>query len=162
MNWRHSATVLIVKWDKSKLGGENMESKDHIILVEKLYDKIKYEYLNGDDGCIFYDSPNCSKYNRSPLLPGGARPDIYVETLPNNKSGKELIIGEAKTVYDISTEHSIRQYKAFFNWCKSFKGNARIVFAVPLCCAPTMRNVVKNKLGYNYNDIAINIDVYEF
>lgn len=137
-----------------------MESNEHIMLVKNLYNRIKHDYLGGDDGCIFVDLPDSNKYTRSPILPGGSRPDIYVETLPKSKNEKELIIGEAKTACDIATEHSIRQYKTYFEWCKSFRGKARIVFAVPFCYAPVMRNVVKNKFGFNYNNIII--EIHEF
>lgn len=133
------------------------ESIEHIVLVESLYNKIKDDYLAGDDGRIFADLPQSNRHTRCPILPGGSRPDVYVEAMIKSTNEKELIIGEAKTAYDIANEHSIGQYRVYFEWCKIFKGRARIIFAVPFPWAPVMRNVIRNRFYFYINDIIVEI-----
>ncbi len=73
-----------------------------------------------------------------PSLNGGFRPDVYYcdEEL--------LIIGEAKTLKDVETKHSLAQYAAYICEGESFMRTAYMIFVVPWTMSRTIKKTLSN------------------
>ena len=109
------------------------ESRSHLDLVQ-----IALEYIKGitpSDAMhlIQVDSPDTHR----PLMVGAFIPDVYLET------SDLLIIGEAKTLKDFDTKHSVAQYKAYIERCDSFPGERCIVVSVPWQLTSTAKNLFR-------------------
>ena len=64
----------------------------------------------------------------------GYRPDIYYCHL------NLLIIGEAKTMDDILTSHSKKQYNSYIKACEEFPGTSYLILATSWLSAPALNN----------------------
>ena len=100
------------------------ESSAHIYLVDVMSKYIANKFFESDMGKILIDSPKNSK-NAKPFKVNGFKPDIFV-----NKGDSIVILGEAKTDYDLDRGHSIDQFNAFLKYCSNFD-NSIFVLAVP-------------------------------
>lgn len=98
-----------------------VESKQHQRLVEQMA-----FWLHTNCICNFDIRVHIQDKPGDPIPPkvSSHRPDLYAS------SEKRLIIGEAKTGYDIDRKHSIEQYKSFLAHLEKIKGNY-FVLAVP-------------------------------
>lgn len=101
------------------------ESAVHIHLVEKLTVWIDENYLGREGAAILIDHPDSLPCNKPPRI-NGYIPDVCVLNSPRHG----LIIGEAKTAYDIERPHSYEQIKAFLKYCAD-QQKAVFIFAAP-------------------------------
>lgn len=73
-----------------------------------------------------------------PLQMGdGYRPDFIYEW------GNVLIIGEAKTPFDIERPHSISQYRSYLKYCERFEGQATFILSTNWDYEATARGLLK-------------------
>ena len=116
------------------------ESVEHRILVEELSGWVLRELLENDRGYLRVDNESYRNSEYSKLIVNGFRPDVFAFVNRSNL----LVIGEAKTALDIDREHSVMQYRSYYDTCILNSGESYIVFAVPFACAPRLRNVLRN------------------
>lgn len=100
------------------------ESITHIRLVEEMVHWIAKAYLNGDKGFLLIDHPDFSSGNKPPKI-NGYVPDVFTAKTPSNL----IIIGEAKTIYDVERPHSEEQIKAFLKYCMNYEKSVFVVAA---------------------------------
>ena len=130
------------------------ESISHISLVNDIEAYVLEHFVSKDSSCIFIDSPENAK-NCVPPIINGYRPDLYVPSFGD----KGLIIGEAKTWYDLEKSHTMNQLDAFLRACSDTK-NSIFIFAVPwdrIKLAKMLINKLKVKNSYK----AINVIIME-
>ena len=99
------------------------ESVQHNELVQKLLVEIKKEVSS--DNWLLIQTDSFSSKSISPKFCDGSRPDVYYEFEDT------MIIGEAKTAGDVTSQRSIRQYKSFLHSCSIYGGKALLFLAVP-------------------------------
>ncbi len=114
------------------------ESQIHTELVEQLRTFVVNKYLDGDDGSVLVDSAGVECNDRTSKV-NGYFPDL-IATPSNGEITK--IIGEAKTINDIETKHSISQMEAFLRYCSQTKSGLLII-AVPWPYGRSVRNIMK-------------------
>ena len=125
------------------------ESLAHIHLVNILKDFVSKEFFGGDDGKIFVDSPQNNTQNKAFTI-NGFRPDLYAK--PDNNS---VILGEAKTWYDLERDHSLAQFRAFLNYCSGFD-NSKFILAVPWDLTIHGQNLLKQiQAENNLHDVEV-------
>jgi hypothetical protein len=126
------------------------ESSKHMELVSRLFDYI-CQMTNVDCAFVFKDSPENAELPQP--TSEGFRPDVYYE------HQNILVIGEAKTEFDIRRNHSLLQYEAFLKRCSLHDGDSCFVLAVPWTEYNTAKNLIrriKKKSGCNVNVYIIN------
>lgn len=116
------------------------ESFEHRELVLKLTEWIEENLLDGDKAFLFADIDRRSNSFKTIKVLNGYQPDVFVK-IPNKQV---MIIGEAKTSKDIDREHSINQYKSYFDTCKICEGLCYLIFAVQFSHKPRIKNVLNN------------------
>ena len=114
------------------------ESQTHISLVEALVRHVSMVLPDRDMGYLYADLPNQSSLHLPDII-NNFRPDLYFE------EGARVIVGEAKTRFDIEKKHSIEQYRAFIRHCNGFE-DATFVMAVPWDMTRLARNLLKKLL----------------
>lgn len=120
-----------------------MESKKHHSLVKKIYEyvieneKVEKSLIQSD---IFEISGNVTR------MPEGFVPDLYY------KYENNIIIGEAKTDYDLDREHSILQFESYVKYMKKYVNygyNCKIIIAVPweasIAAARIIRKIINEE-----------------
>lgn len=127
------------------------ESAEHINYVIMISNYVKELLPVNEHPFIMTDSPN--EVAGTPPVAGNYRPDVYYQ---NNGL---LIIGEAKTDPDFDRQHSINQYKSYFEECDYFAGMAMLVvggsWRISAALANMLRNI-KRQYGYRAKAIVIN------
>ncbi len=124
------------------------ESKQHILLVEQMNQFVCQNIIGDNSSLLYIDSPESSYKPRSII--NGFIPDLYY-----NFNGK-LIIGEAKTDFDVEREHSINQYYSYFAEANNYDGDAILVFIVSWKMYGTIKNIIKLiKRKDNYEKVKI-------
>jgi hypothetical protein len=116
------------------------ETRTHTHLVELLAEWL----TNGDYGRMLIDSPDRPPQRKPPKI-NGFIPDIYVSNTPEYS----LIIGEAKTVNDIDSRHTIEQISSYLQSCGQYE-RSLLVLAVPWFCVGGANSTIqycKNKTG---------------
>lgn len=116
------------------------ESIEHRVLVEELSRWILEELLENDRGYLRVDNDSYKNSQFSSLVVNGFRPDVFAYVNRTNL----LVIGEAKTISDIDREHSILQYRSYYDTCMLNTGESYLVFAVPFGSVPRLKNVLRN------------------
>ncbi len=87
---------------------------------------------------IYTDSPDVTKYRKPPHV-GGYLPDLYAKL--NDSDG--IVLGEAKTHWDIQNRHCRDQWTAFMREC-SKEEKSIFVIEVPWDMVPTAKTVVRS------------------
>lgn len=102
------------------------ESKQHIDLVKRLLHHIEDNY---SDKSLFVlsDLPEEHTDNRPPRVVNHV-PDVFA----SNPITGFAIIGEAKILKDIETDHTINQLKEFINYLKYQEGESLLLLSVSL------------------------------
>jgi|TARA_B100000959_G_C14969109_1_gene618964 hypothetical protein len=113
------------------------ESSAHIYLVDVMSKYIANKYFESDMGRLLIDSPQNSK-NAKPFKVNGYKPDIYAK-----KEDTMVILGEAKTDYDLDRKHSIEQFNAFLKYCSGFDDSI-FVLAVPWYLSIHGKKILQN------------------
>jgi len=101
------------------------ESSSHLSLVALLAHWICANCLTGDPGLMLVDHPDFTRLSRPPKI-HGYLPDVYVRDTRHS----QLVIGEAKTRWDLQTKHTLDQLTAFLETRDSGL-TTRLVLAVP-------------------------------
>ena len=98
------------------------ESLAHNKLVRQIYQYIKKDLSEDKLYCLKADLFETEK---PALTYAGFIPDVLF------CDDETLIIGEAKTFDDFKTEHSYKQYEAYFKECSNYPGETKIIICVP-------------------------------
>lgn len=96
------------------------ESEQHRILVKKMEIWLNENFPDSKAVVDAQEKPG----DPTPPIIGSHRPDLYAELK------KQVIIGEAKTSFDIERPHSISQFKSFLSYLEKGKGN-QLILSVP-------------------------------
>lgn len=86
------------------------ESATHQLLVRALVRWIDTNCADSSNGLLFVDEPTRTMEDKPPRL-SGFTPDVYWKAI----DGARVIIGEAKSAYDVESRHSRKQYAAFLS-----------------------------------------------
>ena len=84
------------------------ESAAHQFLVQQLVRWISINCLDSKNSVLLVDEPTRTAIDKPPNL-SGYTPDVYWKSL----DGSRVIVGEAKSAYDVESRHSRRQYESF-------------------------------------------------
>ena len=129
------------------------ESRQHIVLVKRIITHIREIY--GDRRLfILSDLPEENQDNRPPKIVSYF-PDVYA----TNPITDFTIIGEAKTVDDIETSHSVEQVREFVNFLKNQSGDSILLLSVPLegvIPANRLLNIFKREKGPSTKFLILN------
>lgn len=101
------------------------ESAAHSKLVRFLFSWVCANLFGGDSGPVLVDLPESPKRATPPRV-GGYTPDLYGQYL----AADLLVIGEAKTAWDLERTHTTQQLEAFLYECQRHDRSA-LVLAVP-------------------------------
>lgn len=122
------------------------ESLQHQQLVKKIINEtIK---LVGKENKSLIATDAVDGFTLPPLTNEGFRPDVYY------CYGNILIIGEAKTSFDIERLHSREQYESYIRKCFLYQGEAIFIVAVPWMDHATIHNIlakIKKKYPGQYS-----------
>lgn len=112
------------------------ESSIHISFVERIYEEVKKVVPEGSHILIDIDHPDSSA--STPKLLNGFKPDLYYcyKNL--------LIIGEAKTDFDVDRPHSLNQYNSYYEEAYVFEGQSLLFFCVSWKMFATMKNIMRS------------------
>lgn len=128
------------------------ESSVHISYVVKIYEQAKNLIPIGSHILIDVDHPNSS--SSTPKVLNGYKPDLYY------CYNELLVIGEAKTDFDVERPHSMNQYKSYYEEAYNFNGNSVLFFCVSWKMFATMKNIMrrirKNKSSSKIRIIVLN------
>lgn len=119
-------------------------SDSHIRLVGELKSYVFTKYGSAGQLIIYTDNPDPNIKAKTPII-GGTIPDLYARCF----CPEVIIIGEAKTVRDVESRHSIAQYEQYLRYC-SHSLNIELIFAVPWTALVTLKNkirVIKRRLN---------------
>ena len=126
------------------------ESKCHANLVYQLVEWVAETYLGGNTGGVLWDSAGTTHAEAPPQV-GGRRPDAYA-VVPEDQL---LILGEAKSPWDLENRHTIAQLLAFLTHCRQH-GKAVFVLAVPWHRVPLASNMIRNlKQRYSLESVEV-------
>lgn len=109
------------------------ESAAHADLVRAVILYAEREFGGLADIAVREDAVHPVRGERPPRIEGYV-PDVFVTDVPTTTT----LIGEAKTQYDIETDHSRRQISAFLNYLSKTPGGI-FVLSVPLVAGATAR-----------------------
>lgn len=113
------------------------ESISHAGLVDSLREYIRVHILNGECGCMLYDSFGTDANSR-PYEISGHIPDILAYPL---RGTYKQIVGEAKTASDIENSHTHSQLTSFLTHCTCME-RTLLVVAVPWTHSRLARNLL--------------------
>jgi hypothetical protein len=113
------------------------ESRDHLELVQTIVSYVTSAWKTCAAMAILTDLPARPAASRPPRIAGYV-PDVYAADVPTT----QVIIGEAKTLDDLETEHARRQLWAFLEFLEQQKCGTLIV-AVPWQARATAHNMTK-------------------
>lgn len=101
------------------------ESKQHIILIERIVKYLSDEYSEANL-FILSDLPEESQDNR-PTQIIKYTPDVYA----SNPISGFTVIGEAKTIKDIENQHSVNQVQEFVEFLNVQGEESLMILSVP-------------------------------
>src|SRR5687767_12395891 len=113
------------------------ESLDHLGLVQLLLGYVERVYRPSYPVIVLHDMPGAIGGEKPPRI-NGFLPDIYAVDAPSSI----VILGEAKTVSDLETDHSKRQISAFLTYV-SQQHRGVLLLAVPWQASATARNLLR-------------------
>lgn len=114
------------------------ESDQHQQLIQRIVDYVGLTFAAEYSLTAYDDLPKAIGAEKPPAI-GKHRPDFYAADVPLTI----MIIGEAKTFYDLETEHSRNQYASFINHL-SRHGKCYFILAVPFQYVPAARRVISS------------------
>lgn len=111
------------------------ESSEHEELVEmiKLYALRTHQEIN--QACIQIDRGDFD-YKPSQMI-DGYRPDFQY------RWNDILIVGEAKTSFDLERKHSLAQYESYLNYCERYDGESYFILSTTWQYQNTAKNLLK-------------------
>lgn len=111
------------------------ETQLHLDLVRRLVEYAEWRLRGYVAVAVFADLPSTPRRDK-PQRVGGFVPDVYASDVPTTFS----LVGEAKTIEDLETRHTILQLGAFFRHVTVCGG--ALAVAVPWTAITTARRVV--------------------
>lgn len=102
------------------------ESKLHRLLVQSLVASVEGRQK---DWFLFVDGDHSRSHGCPPQLEA-VRPDLYARA----NETRHVVIGEAKTTFDIETAHTALQLDTYFRHL-SLERSGELLLAVPYLCA---------------------------
>ena len=125
------------------------ESITHINFVRQILKWMQVNCSKNDFALVQVDLPEYKKYSKPPLVLG-FYPDIFVDF-------DRTIIGEAKTLGDISNEHTFNQISSYIKFLKG-KKRPLFIFACPWEVYEESSNLI-NKIQKTLNANNVEIEV---
>lgn len=122
------------------------ESSAHIFLVNRLLQQAKTLVSKDAFSLIYVDTPESRE--KPPRTMQNFTPDLFL------KYNGLMVIGEAKTLNDVTREHSASQYESYLEEIKNFDGTSILIFAVPWQTKATIKNtisIMKNKINKSFD-----------
>lgn len=113
------------------------DSSQHEMLVRRIVGYIFTNYSELYSLSVIDDLPKPIGAERPPKIQG-YRPDVFAQDVPLTTA----IIGEAKTLGDLETGHSKRQYASFLS-SLSMQPNGIFLIAVPFIGVPAALRVLR-------------------
>ena len=99
------------------------ESAQHVEMVTLILDWLDSNHPHLD---LCVDSKAKVGCSQPPLI-GGYRPDVLARIPIDSK----ILIGEAKTLYDVDTLHSYKQISSFLGYLNTRTGADALILSVP-------------------------------
>ena len=134
------------------------ESQKHINLVESITRWIENNFSDVSQLIIMVDSSGSNAFQK-PKKIGGYIPDVYANVC--NETNK-IIIGEAKTRYDLEREHTDKQISAFLQYCL-ISSDSIFILSVPwdiVVYAKSLIKFLKEKNNANEIETVILDEIY--
>lgn len=113
------------------------ESATHMGLVRQLVAWVQIHRAGEQDGLLFVDDPSRVAADKPPVVLGYT-PDLYWEAL----AGRSVLIGEAKSAYDVESRHSRKQFASFVSHL-SFVEDGTLLVAVPWHVVPQAKSLIR-------------------
>lgn len=113
------------------------ESATHMGLVQQLVAWVQIHRASEQDGLLFVDDPSRAAADKPPTVLGYT-PDLYWKAL----AGRSVLIGEAKSAYDVETRHSRRQFASFVSHLSSVE-DGTLLIAVPWHVVPQAKSLIR-------------------
>lgn len=113
------------------------ESATHLGLVQQLVSWIETHCSNKQRGLLFVDDPSQVAADKPPRILGYL-PDVYWKT----PEGRSVLIGEAKSAYDVESRHSRKQFASFFSHLRSVE-EGTLLIAVPWHVVPQAKSLIR-------------------
>lgn len=113
------------------------ESATHLGLVEQLISWVEAHCSRDRDSLVFVDDPSRTAADKPPSI-FGYLPDIYWKT----RCGHSVLIGEAKSAYDVESRHSRRQFASFLTHLSSVE-KGTLLIAVPWHVVPQAKSLIR-------------------
>ena len=125
------------------------ESLLHMELVRKIALYIKDTIPNFTTSLLDADLPECG---RTANCVNGYYPDIRYS------DRKVVVIGEAKTQYDIDNDHTEAQLNSYIDEVLTYNLQRHIIYCVPFVSFAQMKNALRNlKTHRNLGDITFHV-----
>ena len=113
------------------------ESATHIGLVQRLVAWVEIHWASEQDGLLYVDDPSRTAADKPPTILGYT-PDVYWKAL----TGHSVLIGEAKSAYDVETRHSRKQFASFISHLSSVE-EGTLLIAVPWHVVPQTKSLIR-------------------
>jgi len=113
------------------------ESAVHLALVQSLVQWVKSNCLIEKDGLLLVDDPAQMASSKPPSI-NGYFPDVYLRGLRL----RSILIGEAKSAYDLESRHSRKQLASFLIHLLSVERGTLLV-AVPWHVVPRAKSLIR-------------------
>lgn len=113
------------------------ESATHLALVQRLVLWARSNYPIERDGLLLVDEPARLSADKPPSI-SGYFPDIYWKSL----ASQSILIGEAKSAYDVESRHSRRQLASFLSHLSSAE-DGMLLIAVPWHVVPQAKSLIR-------------------
>lgn len=101
------------------------ESATHQLLVKQLVLWITSNCADAGGSLLLVDEPSRTAIDKPPGV-SGYTPDVYWKTV----DGRSVVVGEAKSAYDVESRHSRKQYASFLLHLSRIESGTLVV-AVP-------------------------------
>ena len=113
------------------------ESATHLGLVQHLVLWVQEHRSNEQDSILFVDDPSRAAGAKPPSI-FGYLPDLYWKT----RRGHSVLIGEAKSAYDVESRHSRKQFASFLIHLRTFD-EGTLLIAVPWHVVPQAKSLIR-------------------
>ena len=113
------------------------ESATHLGLVQHLVSWVEAHCRSEQDSLLFVDDPSRAATDKPPSI-CGYMPDVYWKT----RRGHSVLIGEAKSAYDVESRHSRKQFASFIAHLSSVE-KGTLLIAVPWHVVPQAKSLIR-------------------
>lgn len=107
----------------------------HKRLVQRLVSSVEYRFT---DAFLFVDGDHARSHGCPPQLEA-VRPDLYAR----DRFTRHVVIGEAKTTFDIDNAHAAIQLESYFRHL-ALEPSGELLVAVPYLCGGQAYRICRN------------------